>query len=133
MKRSQESKSKVKTDLQANIVTLAIRVQRGMIKFMKDHAELFEERHGTGTPEEYFEQALEQDFAAELDSLHLNQEEIYRKYGIAETTSIAAELMEKAKCYLKVAKQDPSLPQFKDETELTEFAVQEFLSKHSEA
>jgi len=141
MKKSQASKRK-KTP-KSDLVTLPLRVHRGMIKFIKDHAAILKETLGTRTPKEYFEHALEEDFDAQVDGMRLNHEEIYRKYGIPDpektepevcsTATNPSDLTEKATQYLTAAKQDPSLPQFKDETELTEFAVQEFLSKHSEA
>jgi len=79
MKRSQKSKRK-KTDM----VTLQLRVHKGMIDFINDHAALFEKKEGTRTPVEYFESALKGDFDATVDCMHLNHKEIYRKYGIPD-------------------------------------------------
>jgi hypothetical protein len=65
-------------------VTLPLRVSKGMIEFMKDHATILQETQGTAKPQEYFEKALREDFASTVDLLHLNHEEIYRKYRIPE-------------------------------------------------
>ena len=82
MKRSQ--KSKRKKSKQTDLVILQLRVHKGMIDFLNDHAALFEEKEGTRTPAEYFEQALEGDFDAMVDGMRLDHEMIYSKYEIPD-------------------------------------------------
>jgi hypothetical protein len=81
------NEKKGKKDQSANAkpnetIPVTIQVPKGIFAFFLDHIKYIQETEGWSNAQEYFEEAMWQDFEAQVDCMHLKIDEVCKQYNI---------------------------------------------------
>jgi hypothetical protein len=66
-------------------ISVTIQVPKGILHFLLDHIKYLEETEGWSNAQEYFEEAMWQDFEAQVDRMHLKINEVCERYNIPQS------------------------------------------------